>query len=151
MWKFENIISKIITSVIVIALSAMVLIAFLQVVLRNFFASGISWADVTVRHLVLWIGFFGAMLATAQNRHITLDVFSRILPEKAKKYVQTLIDLGSTVVCFVLAYASYKFVASERLIGEELFAGVPVWWGQVVVPMVFGLMGVMFAMSLIKR
>ncbi len=147
--KLENIVSKIVVIFVVVFLSAMIALGFIQVILRNFFASGISWADVTVRHLVLWVGFFGAVLATIQNRHITLDVFSRILPERIKKYVQSLIYFGSAVVCGALAHASYKFVASERLMGEFLFGGMPVWWAQVVIPVTFGVMGLLFVVRVI--
>ncbi|MBI2974480.1 MAG: TRAP transporter small permease [Deltaproteobacteria bacterium] len=142
----DKALSRTISVFLILAMAAMIVLGFLQVVLRNFFGSGISWADVTVRHLVLWVGFFGAVLATIENRHITLDVFSRILPSPIKKYVQSLIYLGSAVVCFVLTHASYKFVASERLMGEILFSGVPVWWAQVVIPVTFGLMGILFVL-----
>jgi TRAP-type C4-dicarboxylate transport system permease small subunit len=49
---------------IVVMLSMMILVAFLQIVLRNAFSTGISWGDPLVRYLVLWVGFIGASLAT---------------------------------------------------------------------------------------
>jgi len=148
---FERVISKIVTILIIVFLSFMVCLAFLQIILRNFFASGISWADVTVRHLVLWVGFFGAILAAVEERHITLDVFSRILPVRLKKYVQSTIYIGSAAVCAVLTHASYKFVVSERLVGTELFTGVPAWWAQVVVPATFVIMCLLFILRGIKK
>ncbi|MBI2341120.1 MAG: TRAP transporter small permease subunit, partial [Deltaproteobacteria bacterium] len=68
----DKALSRTISVFLILAMAAMIVLGFLQVVLRNFFGSGISWADVTVRHLVLWVGFFGAVLATIENRHITL-------------------------------------------------------------------------------
>src|SRR3989338_1607163 len=135
---------RIATILIVVFMSAMIAVAFWQIILRNFFGTGLSWADITVRDLVLWVGFFGAILATIQDRHITLDVFSRLLPEKLKKHIHSAICLGSAIVCGFLTYASYKFVASERVFGGELFLGVPIWWAQVIIPMTFGIMGMVF-------
>ena len=50
-------------------LGVMILLAFLQIVLRNVFSSGISWGDPLVRYLVLWVGFIGASLATKESKH----------------------------------------------------------------------------------
>ncbi|MGH7406129.1 MAG: TRAP transporter small permease, partial [Candidatus Methylomirabilales bacterium] len=41
---------------IVIVLTAMLLLAFLQVLLRNAWDSGLPWVDILLRHLVLWLG-----------------------------------------------------------------------------------------------
>lgn len=141
---FEKIITKIVNGFVVVALTAMIVLAFLQIILRNFFSSGIGWADVTIRHLVLWIGFFGAVLAAIQERHISLDVFSRVLPDGVKKYIHSIIYLGSAVVCGILSFASYKFVVSEKEMGAILFGGVPVWLAQVIVPCTFVMIGAVF-------
>ncbi len=146
---FERIISSISKAIVILALFAMIALSFTQIILRNFFDSGISWADVTVRHLVLWVGFFGAVIATVSGRHITLDIFSRVIPEGAKRYISAIVGLGSSVVCAVLAYASFKFVESERLMGSELFAGVPAWLAQAVIPVCFVLIAVVAASRII--
>ncbi|PIR18174.1 MAG: C4-dicarboxylate ABC transporter permease [Deltaproteobacteria bacterium CG11_big_fil_rev_8_21_14_0_20_49_13] len=147
----ERILSKIVTALLIIFLSFMIGIAFLQIILRNFFDTGFSWADVTVRHMVLWVGFLGAVIAAIEDRHISLDIFSRMLPQKFKKYVSKLVYLGSSFVCAVLAYASYKFVASERMMESELFAGVPVWLAEVVIPVTFAMLGFLFLIRVILR
>ena len=38
----------------VVLLSALILFAFSQIILRNFFSTGIAWGDALVRSLVLW-------------------------------------------------------------------------------------------------
>ena len=70
------------TALLVLVLGFMVVFAFLQVVLRNIFDEGILWGDILLRHLVLWVGFIGASLATREQKHINIDLFSRWLPEK---------------------------------------------------------------------
>ncbi|MBL7684762.1 MAG: TRAP transporter small permease subunit, partial [Deltaproteobacteria bacterium] len=63
----------------------MIGLAFTQVVLRNFFDTGITWADGVVRHLVLGVGFIGASVATFEDGHLAMDLVSRFLTEKIKK------------------------------------------------------------------
>ena len=75
LYLFEN-------SLLILILSVMVFMAFLQVVLRNLFHSGILWGDIFLRHLVLWVGFIGASLATRSERHINIDILTRLMSPK---------------------------------------------------------------------
>ena len=57
----------------------MILFAAAQIFMRNLFDAGISWGDVLVRILVLWVGLFGAMVASRTGEHIKIDLLSRYL------------------------------------------------------------------------
>ena len=108
-------------SMIVLLVSLMVLMAFFQVFMRNAFESGILWGDIFLRHLVLWVGFIGASLATRDNKHISIDALSRILSPKALALTKYLTDTVTIVVCAVLAHAGWKFVMYEKESGSTLF------------------------------
>ena len=54
-------------------LGVMIVMAFSQVVLRNFFHTSIEWGDVFLRHMVLWIGFLGAVIAAGERRHLKIE------------------------------------------------------------------------------
>lgn len=118
-------------------------LAFLQIVLRNFFATGFAWADVLNRHLVLWIGFLGAGIATKEGRHINVDALSKVLPAKANHAIEIVIDAAASFICTLMAYTGWEFVAAERESGAVLFTagGVEVmnWWLQLIIPFGFGL------------
>ena len=66
--KINNWISLLEDWILVSIVLFMVLMAFLQVILRNIFDMGIIWGDILLRHLVLWIGFIGASLATKKKQ-----------------------------------------------------------------------------------
>ncbi|MFO1518253.1 MAG: TRAP transporter large permease subunit [bacterium] len=119
--------------------------AFSQVVLRNFFNTGISWADAFVRHLVLWVGFIGASVATEEDGHLAMDLVSRFLPEKIKNATAGLVRTASAFVCACLTVASYKFVMGEKEGGNVLLPGVPTYWAISIIPIGFYLMSVRFA------
>jgi TRAP-type C4-dicarboxylate transport system permease small subunit len=101
--------------------------AFLQVILRNFFSYSILWGDIFLRHMVLWVGFLGASLATREKRHINVDVLSRVLSPAKKRWVYLITSLFSTLVCALLSKAAYVFVADERAAGTTIFLNVPLW------------------------
>ncbi len=126
-------------------LMVMIGFAFTQVVLRNFFNTGIAWADALVRHLVLWVGFIGASVATEEDGHLAMDLVSRFLPEKIKKSSAFFVQAAASLVCALLTLASYKFVMGEKEGGAVLMPGVPSYWAVAIIPFGFYLMSVRFA------
>ncbi|GAB4371076.1 MAG: C4-dicarboxylate TRAP transporter small permease protein DctQ [Calditrichia bacterium] len=129
-------------------LAVMVLMAFFQVILRNVFSEGILWGDIFLRHLVLWVGFVGASLATRESKHINIDVLSRLASKGKLPFVRMIIDLISAAVCFVLARAGYKFLMYEIEARTTLFKNVPAWLFQLIIPVGFALIGFRFLLKI---
>ncbi len=126
-------------------LMVMIGFAFTQVILRNFFNTGIAWADALVRHLVLWVGFIGASVATQEEGHLAMDLVSRFLPEKIKKSSAFFVQGAASLICALLTLASYKFVMGEKEGGAILIPGIPSYWAVSIIPIGFYLMSVRFA------
>src|SRR5262249_10346285 len=61
-------------AVLAVLVVGMTLLGFLQIVLRKVFSGGFLWADAFLRHVVLWVAFFGAGAAAAQNKHFGADL-----------------------------------------------------------------------------
>ena len=53
---------------VVLLLTGLLGLGLLQVIERNLLASGIFWADELRQHLVLWLSFLGASLATPVDK-----------------------------------------------------------------------------------
>jgi TRAP-type C4-dicarboxylate transport system permease small subunit len=132
---------------VALMLSVMILLAFLQIVLRNAFSSGISWGDPLVRYLVLWVGFIGASLATKDGKHIIIEVFSRWFSEDGRRYLKATSCLVSAFVCSLLVFAGWTFVQNEAQMGGTTFLNIPAWIPQIIIPVTFALMALRFASS----
>jgi len=126
-------------------LAVMVGLAFLQIVLRVFFATGMLWGEPLLRHLVLWVGLLGATMAAKEGRHINIDVISRVLPERGKIAIQALTDLFSTVICIFLIYSSLTFIRDEFQAATLAFSKIPTWTVAVIFPIAFGTIALRFA------
>ena len=120
-------------------LSAMILLACVQIFLRTFFASGILWADPLLRYLVVWAGLFGAAVATKQTNHISIDIVSHWLPERFQPGLRFLLNLFSAGVCILLTYAAVKFVRDEALYGGRGVVEIASWQLNIVYPLTFAL------------
>jgi TRAP-type C4-dicarboxylate transport system permease small subunit len=132
-------------------LSVMILIAFLQIVLRNFFSTGLSWGDSLVRYLVVWVGFMGAALATKEGKHISIEVASRWITGPRRHYFQVFSNLVSAAVCGCLTYAAVKFVVFEAQMQTTAFFSLPAWIPEIIIPVTFGIMTLRFALRFINE
>lgn len=118
-------------------LAALIVFGCLQIVLRNFFQRGIIWADPLMRHIVLWLGCAGGVMATSHVRHISIDVLTRILPARLQGFRDKTIHLATAVAASALGMATLKLVIDERTFGDTAFLNVDVWLMQSVLPVAF--------------
>jgi TRAP-type C4-dicarboxylate transport system permease small subunit len=137
--------------VLITLLSIMVIMSFVQVVLRNVFSSGILWADVLLRHILLWLGFLGAAIATSENRHINIDALRRFLSPKIRTAMEVVTDLFAAGICVLLASAAWEFVQGEIADRRTVLEDIPSWYAQVILPVGFGLLAVHFIIRAILR
>jgi TRAP-type C4-dicarboxylate transport system permease small subunit len=149
--KIDLFLNKIEQAVLVTMLSIMVVAAFAQVLLRNIFSAGIPWADILLRHLVLWVGFLGAALATSERRHINIDALRRFLNPRVRSAVDAVTDLFAAGVCYFLAKAAWTLVAAEMGDKSTLFGDIPTWWAQMIIPVGFGLLVLHFVIRSLLR
>lgn len=70
---------------IALALAAMVVLVFGNVVLRYVFNSGIAVSEELSRWLFVWITFLGAVAAIKENAHLGTDMLVSRLPVRGKK------------------------------------------------------------------
>lgn len=135
--KIDGFIAKIEGWELIAILGLMMVVAFLQVVLRNFFSTGLSWGDGLTRALVLWAGLVGASLAVKEGRYINVDAFSRLLKPKAKRIARLVIYFFAMVVCFCLGMAGVSFEQMEYAAGSSYSIGVQSWVIELIIPVTF--------------
>jgi TRAP-type C4-dicarboxylate transport system permease small subunit len=148
--RADAIIDRVEQTLISILLSVMILIAFLQILLRNFFATGFTWGDPLVRNLVLWVGFTGAAIATREGKHISIDVISQLVPSRGRILIEVIIYVASFIICGLLTFAAVKFIRNEALTGSITFLGIHAWVPEIILPLTFGLMTLRFGFRSLK-
>ena len=146
----DRVIAKIETGFLVTIVLIMVLFSFAQVLLRLLFDEGILWADIFLRHLVLWVGFIGASLATRDNKHINIDLLNRYLKGKSIPLAAIVINGFAMYITFLLMQAGWRFVMDEKEYATMLFGNVPAWYFQSIIPIGFALMAFRFFVRLLE-
>ena len=128
--------------ILVLLLSVMIILGITQIVLRNLFHSGILWGDACLRVLVLWVGLLGAVAATRDDKQITVDVLSRMLPQRWRSAVRVLTDLFTATVSALVAWYGWQMMLVDYEFATLAFAKVPAWVCQLVVPVAFAIIAV---------
>jgi TRAP-type C4-dicarboxylate transport system permease small subunit len=136
---------------LVAILTTMIVIAAAQIVLRNFFHTGLMWADPGLRVMVLWVGMIGALVATRNDKQITVDAALRLLAPRTKAAVRVITDLFTAVVSTLVAWHAGRLVLDDRAAGSEVFASVPVWVCELILPVAFGLIGFRYLLFALRH
>jgi len=100
----------------VTALTAMIVLVFLNVVLRYGFNSGISVSEELSRMLFVWLIFMGAVLAMYDHGHLGVDTLIRRLPRAGQ------------IGCAILCDALMLFCSALLMVGS--MKQVLINWGN---------------------
>jgi len=138
-------------AVLVLILAAMVLLAATQIILRNVFDDAILWAGPMLRVGVLWVGMIGAMVATRNDKQISIDAVSQFLPMRWKARVRVLTDLFTAVIAAVVAWSAFRLVLDDRAAGVTAVAFVPLWVCEAILPVAFGVIAIRYSLFAIKH
>jgi TRAP-type C4-dicarboxylate transport system permease small subunit len=132
-------------------LGGMTLLACTQIFLRDFGFGSLLWGDEAVRLMVLWIAMIAGVAAAREDRHISIDVLSRFLPDKLRALTTILVDLFTAGVCGLFAWHSGRFVMGSYEFGDTLMKNKPAWMLQIILPIGFGLMAYRHLVLALKR
>lgn len=119
--KILDWVEKILSWIVIILLTAMTMVIFYQVILRYVFHSANIWAEEFARYAFIWVTMFGAAICIRRYRHIRIDVFVNILPEK----MQCILELGMhAVVLIFLTVSTWYGITICMKTGAQISSGL---------------------------
>lgn len=149
--RFIRLLHVVEDGILILLLTGMLLLGVTQILLRNFFDSGLLWAGPLLRVMLLWLGLLGAMVASRYDKHIAIDVLSRLIAEKWRPWLRMATDLFTGVICVVVAFYAGRFVLDEMTYAVPAFAGVPAWVLEIIIPLAFGVIALRYlSMSVVR-
>lgn len=124
----------------VFLLAAMTVVVCLGVFFRYALNSSLVWYDEFASYLLVWLTFYGAVVADYHRRHINFELVVDKLAPAARRVVDGVAELFVLGFQFVLCY--YGWVLTERM-GDETAISLPwvkVSWISSVLPITGTLM-----------
>ena len=144
--RLSRAIARVEDVVMAILLGTMVFLVLIQIILRNFFSTGITGGAEIVRHIVLWIAFLGAAMAARDAKHIRIDVALRILTPRWRMFAEALTGLFTAGVCGILMYAAIQFNIMDYHSGTVIaFFDTRVWLLELIIPIGYFIVMIWFA------
>ncbi|GGK22217.1 putative TRAP transporter small permease protein [Caldalkalibacillus thermarum] len=108
MTKILHFLNGLLYGIITVIFSTMVILVFLNVVLRYGFDSGITWSEELARFLFVYIVFLGAIVAHKEKAHLGVDLFVGSLPLGLQKAVYALINFIVIAVLYLFVDGALK-------------------------------------------
>ncbi|NCF73677.1 MAG: TRAP transporter small permease subunit [Gammaproteobacteria bacterium] len=139
------------TIMLVSTLTAMMLVAVGQIVMREVFGTGFGWADELVRLMVLWLALVGSIAACRENRHIRIDALSHVLPDLAVNLIRILVDLFAAFICSVIAFQAWRYLQIEIEYEDTVLVNTPAWIAHSIMPAAFALIAYRFLIGALKQ
>ena len=108
-------------------------------------------AGTTRAQLTLWLAFLGGLVATREDRHLTLSTAEAISAAHVRDAVRLFSSSVAAAVCAVLAFSAAGVVAADRIQGATLAIGLPAWWSECIMPVALGLISLRLALGASDR
>lgn len=137
--------------VLAIMLLTMIVLATTQIFLRNVFDTGLTWADPLLRIMLLWLGLLGALAASRDNKHITIDILTRLLNNTGRNLVHLFTSLFTVSVCGIIAWHAGRFVRMEYAARTLAVGEIPIWIFELVIPVAFALIALRYLLQFVQH
>lgn len=106
----------------------MVLIIFIQVIMRYIFNNSLSWSEELGKFLFVWISWLGISIGAKRKEHIKITMFIDKGSPELKCICDILSELIVFGICLITAYYGLELVISQS---QVYFAGIKISmsWG----------------------
>ena len=84
------------------------------------------------------------MVATRLDKQISVDAVSRFLSDRSKAALRVVTDLFTAGVSLVVAWNAWRLLQDDRAAGTTLFASVPMWVCELILPVAFAVIAVRY-------
>lgn len=133
----KNFIKNLEDSLAIIILLLMAFLPTLMVFSRLIGVNGISATTLIVQNLTLWIAFIGAIIATRENKLLSLLNPIEIESKINFNFKFLFSRIVTLFVTLFLALSSFLLVNNEFQYGTDNLIGFPIWFIQSIMPIGF--------------
>lgn len=117
----------------------MVLLPLIETLSRATGLVGLTGSTDYVRHLTLWTGLMGAMIASRDDKHLSLQAGIDFLPGKIRGATRAATSAFTGAVSGALALAGMRVVYLEYASPVRIAGWLPQWGALVILPVGFGM------------
>ena len=125
-----------------IIIALLISLPVLEVVARFFGTTAITSSRMVVQHLTLWVGFFGAVLASSRGKLLSLSSSNLFEPESSFSIKHFIAKSTSLIILISLFWGSLQLVTVEYQYPVNISPLISRWFAQSIMPISLMLMTV---------
>lgn len=127
---FINYLEKIITFLASASILGIVVIVFLNVVMRYIFNTGLTWSDEVSVNLFVWFIFLGGILAAIEKMHLKVDIFTNLFNQKNQKNQKIFTIVANIFVLLAMGILLVGGIAQVEVSNNNISSatGIPFSW-----------------------
>jgi len=122
--------------------AGIVLIPTVEALTRVFNVSIIAGAPIWTQHLTLWVAFIGAMIASQNNKLLSLTSKPLFIYDRSYNIGKFIAKTASIIIVISLMIASIELIKIEFQYPVPVVPGVPRWLAQIIMPIGFGVIAI---------
>jgi len=116
-------------------LASILIILFMQVVLRYVFRASNAWSEELARYMLIWFAYLSASVCVYKNAHIRIDTLLSIWPKALRPAIVVVGNLIFFAFCVVSTYHGWLFTRTLMATGAvSLGLGLEMWIVFAVIP-----------------
>lgn len=113
-------------SICIMLMTLMTVLIFVQVIMRYVFSNSLTWSEELARYAFIWLIYFGISYGAKIMKHLKIDAFLSLFPQKARPLVEILGDILFFVFAIFIVYTSFGLVQKQLGLGQRSPAmGIP--------------------------
>lgn len=117
MWEQLKKLTKLIDNILIVLIIILFLMMFgitnLNVIMRYFFNKPITFSVEMGRYCFVSIIFLGAIFTTKEDRHIQVDFFTGMFPEKVRRFTEQLGRLFMAIFFAIVTFYTCRMAMSN--------------------------------------
>ena len=99
---------------VVIVLSGMAVVVFLQVIFRYVLNLPLFWTEELARYCLVWSSLLGSAVAVKRGQHIAVDIFMERLPPILRRWLTIIALISVAAILTIILWGGIQLVAITR-------------------------------------
>lgn len=122
--------------------AGIVLVPAFEALARLFNVSIIPGAPIWTQHLTLWVAFIGAMIASQNNKLLSLTSKPLFTHDRSYNIGKFIARTASVIIVISLMIASIELIKIEFQYSVPVVPGIPRWVAQIIMPIGFAVIAI---------
>ncbi len=114
MQRVSDMVHRITEVLLLIVLTGMSLVVFLQVLFRYVLNLPLFWTEEFARYCLVWASLLGAAVATKRGQHIAVSFVMERLPVRPRRFLTVVALLSVAVILGIIMWGGIQLVIVTR-------------------------------------